>query len=284
MIPLSDGAGEVVEVGSEVTRFQVGDRVLSCFFQDWMDGEIEERQMSTALGGSIDGVLAEEVVLHQNGVVHVPSHLSWEQAACLPCAALDRVASLDSGIPPGRRYRAPVGDGRCFDLRFAVGQDVRRPCHHYVQQRRKTRARAQSLGADATINYRANPEWGREVRRLTDGVGADNVIEVGGAGTLEQSLQAARVSGTVSLIGILTGNADNPSPMLALFNRITIRGIYVGSRHMFECLNRAIEQNQLVPVVDQVFGFHEARAAYEQAAVWPALRQDCHHSLNWIQL
>ncbi len=264
LIPLSDGAGEVIAVGDRVTEFKPGDQVASCFFQDWIDGEVTERQMFSALGGGVDGVLAERVVLHQKGAVKVPEHLRHEQAACLPCAALTAWQALTlNGLKAGDTVLLlGTGGVSIFALQFVKMFGGRAMITSSSDDKL---ARARQLGADALINYQAIPEWDREVRALTEDIGVDQVIEVGGAGTLERSLRAVRVSGTVSLIGILTGPAAeaNPSPLPVLFNRIRLQGIYVGSRQMFQDMNRAVAVNRLEPVIDQAFDFTEARAAYE---------------------
>ena len=263
LIPLSDGAGEVVKVGSAVTRFREGDRVIGCFFRDWEDGDVTEQQLGSALGGGIDGVLAEYVALKERATVHVPADLSFEQAATLPCAAVTawQALTLDD-LRAGQTVLAlGTGGVAIFAMQFAKAFGARVIITSSSDEKLD---RARALGADLTINYRTDPDWDKHVRQLTDGVGVDNVIEVGGIGTLEKSLASARVSGTVSLIGVLSGfNDANPSPMAALFNRITIRGIYVGSRCMFEQMNRAIEANGIEPVIDQTVPFAEARRAYE---------------------
>ena len=263
LIPLSDGAGEVVEVGEGVSEFGVGDRVAGCFFQDWECGDVTEQQMYSALGGALDGVLAEYVVFKERGAVHVPAHLDYDQAACLPCAALTAWQALTlPGLEAGQTILM-LGTGGvsvlALQLAKAFGARV-----IITSSRDDKLERAKQLGADEVINYTQTPKWHQRVRELTDGIGVDNVIEVGGAGTLEKSLKAVRVSGTVSLIGVLTGQPEqNPSPMPVLFNRIRMQGIYVGSRTMFKAMNRAISVNRIEPVIDRKFGFDEVRGAYE---------------------
>ncbi len=266
LVPLSDGAGEVLEVGAEVSRFKPGDRVATCFFQDWDGGEVGEAGMRSALGGGIDGVLAERVVLGENGLVHLPSHLSLEQGACLPCAAVTAWQALTRGPLTAGDAILTLGTGgvSVFALQLAKAHGARVLITSSSDAKLE---RARALGADDTINYRTHPAWETRARELTGGTGVDNVMEVGGAGTLEKSLASTRIGGTVSLIGVLTGpGAPNPSTLLALFNRITIRGIYVGSRAMFEAMNRALEVNRIEPVIDRSFAFEELgeiRAAYE---------------------
>lgn len=263
LIPLSDGAGEVAEIGSQVKRFKPGDQVMGCFFQRWPAGELTEEISRSALGGAIDGMLAEYVALNEEGCIAIPQGLSYEEAACLPCAALTAwQALIAADTRPGQTVLTlGTGGVSIFALQFAKTFG----CRVMITSSRDDKLdRAIALGADETINYVETPDWNDRARELTAGVGVDHVIEVGGAGTLERSLAATRVSGTVSLIGVLAGNkSGNPSPMPALFNRITIRGIHVGSRERFEQMNRAIEVNGIRPIIDRAFPFGEARAAYE---------------------
>ncbi|WP_146461116.1 zinc-dependent alcohol dehydrogenase family protein [Rubripirellula tenax] len=263
LVPLSDVAGQVVAVGSGVTRFRVGDRVMASFFRDWVDGDLDHEQIGSALGGAIDGVLSEKVCLPQRAWVQTPANLTDVQAATLPCAAVTAWHAFELGPLRMGQTVLLLGTGgvSIFALQLAkiAGAKV-----IITSSSDEKLARAKSMGADETINYRDIPDWDKRVRELTDDVGVDHVIEVGGAGTLEKSLRSARVSGTISLIGILSGRVDqNPSMLPALFNRITVRGIYVGSRRMFEDLCRSIDVNGLVPVVDRTFAFEDARAAYE---------------------
>lgn len=265
LVPLSDGAGEVIEVGEAVDRFTVGARVCPCFFTDWIDGELTESHFGSALGGAADGVLAEEVVLPQHALVTAPANLSFEEAACLPCAAVTAWQSLTmAGLAPGQTILTlGTGGVSIFALQIAKAAGARVIITSSSDEKLE---RARTLGAHAGINYTSTPDWDVAVRELTGQRGVDNVIEVGGAGTLARSLRSARVSGTVSLIGVLTGDSENPSPLPALFNRITIRGIYVGSRAMFESLCRAVEVATIHPVIDKVFGCQsvdDIRAAYE---------------------
>jgi NADPH:quinone reductase-like Zn-dependent oxidoreductase len=263
LVPLSDGAGQVAAVGDAVTRFKVGDRVAGTFFQNWLGGELFDDQIDSALGGAIDGVFAERVVLNEQGWVSVPQGHSFKQAATLPCAAVTAWQALTLGRLQAGQTILMLGTGgvSVFAMQFAKASGARTLITSSSDEKLD---RARKLGADETINYRRHPEWHQEVLKLTDGAGADHVIEVGGAGTLEKSLASTKVSGRVSLIGVLSGQPkQNPSPMMALFKRLTIQGIYVGSRDMFETMNRAIEVNRIKPVIDKIFDFTDARAAYE---------------------
>ncbi|MCC9600615.1 NAD(P)-dependent alcohol dehydrogenase [Stieleria sp. JC731] len=263
LIPLSDGAGEVIAVGKLVTRFKVGDHVASLFFQKWLDGDLTDPQIGSALGGAVDGVLSERVALHEDGWVSVPQGYLFEEATTLPCAALTAWQALTLATPQPGQVVLMLGTGgvSIFALQLAKIFGMRTIITSSSDEKLE---RAKGLGADVTINYKKYPDWERLVLDETDGIGVDNVIEVGGAGTFEKSLASAKVSGRVSLIGVLTGNPEqNPSPMMTLFKRLTVQGIYVGSRQMFEAMNRAIEVNSLRPVIDKRFDFDDVPAAYE---------------------
>ncbi len=260
LVPLSDGAGEVVELGAGVSRVAVGDRVCGIFMQSWMGGEMEPADGHSALGGAIDGVLTEYVVFDERGLVHVPAHLSYEQAATLPCAAVTAWNAL-FGLHPliAGQSVLVMGTGgvSIFALQFARAAGARVIATSSSDEKLE---RVRAMGASDGVNYKANPEWQDAVRALTDGRGVDHVVEVGGPGTIQRSVGATRGGGVVTMIGVLTRGTLDP---LALFVGGTIiRPIYVGSRQMFEAMNRAIAVNAIVPVVDKVFAFEEAREAY----------------------
>jgi NADPH:quinone reductase-like Zn-dependent oxidoreductase len=263
VIPASDGSGEVVDIGDNVTAFAIGDRVAGTFFQDWQSGSATEKQMNTALGGGIDGTLAEYVVFPEYTLVKIPEHLAYEEAATLPCAALTAWNCLTRGalIPGQTVLTLGTGGVSIFALQFAklFGAKV-----IITSSSDQKLARAIALGADATINYLTYPEWQDQVRLLTDGVGVDQVVEVGGAGTMKRSLASARLGGYVGVIGVLSGfGAANFTPATAFFNQLRIQGIYVGNRQMFEEMNAAIALHHLKPVVDEIIPFSEAKRAYE---------------------
>ncbi len=261
LIPLSDGAGEVVEVGAGVERWRPGDRVAGTFFQDWDGGVIGEDVPKSALGGSIDGVLAEYALFRERGLVKVPANLSLEEGATLPCAALTAWHALQSGsLVCGQRVLTlGTGGVSLFALQFARAGGCR--IIATTGSEAKTE-RLRELGAEHVINYRAEPEWEKKVLELTDRRGVDLVVEVGGAGTLGRSLKAVRLGGHISLIGVLTGATGEVNPLPAVMRNVRIQGIYVGSREMFEAMNRAIEANDIHPVIDRVFPFEQAREAY----------------------
>ncbi len=261
LVPLSDGVGEVAAVGEGVTRVKVGDRVAGIFMQKWLAGEVNEEMAKSSLGGGGTGMLAEYVALHEDGVVRVPNHLSDEEAATLPCAAVTAWHALvtEGGVKAGDTVVTQgTGGVSLFALQFArlLGARV------LITSSSDTKlTRALEMGASDGINYKTTPEWDKKVRELTGDVGVDHVIELGGAGTLGRSLKAVRIGGRISLIGVLTGGGE-VNPMPALMKNVRIQGIYVGSREMFEAMNRAITLHRLRPVVDKVFSFEQAREAF----------------------
>ena len=260
LVPLSDGAGEVVEIGPDVTRVRLGDRVAGLFMQSWLGGDIEPFHVDSSRGGSIDGVLAEYVVFEQDGVVKLPPHLSFEEGATLPCAGVTAWNALYAGRPLKAGDSVLIlgtGGVSVFALQFAHAAGARVIATSSSDAKL---AKALGLGASDGINYRDHPEWQERVQALTNGRGVDHVVEVGGAGTLPRSVEAARIGGQVHLIGVLTGGEINPTPILR--RNIILRGIYVGSRQMFEAMNAAVALHQIRPVIDRVFDFGEARDAY----------------------
>ncbi|MEP6717010.1 MAG: NAD(P)-dependent alcohol dehydrogenase [Terriglobia bacterium] len=263
--PGSDGAGEVLAVGSGVDRVKPGDRVCGIFMQRWLEGGPDDEKAGSALGGAMDGVLAERVCLNAEGLVHFPDHLSFEEAATLPCAAVTAWNGLfnpgnhgSGGLRAGETVLV-LGSGgvSCFALQFAKMAGARVIATSGSDGKL---ARLRTLGADEGINYKANPEWDKAVREMTGGVGVDHVIEVGGAGTLPLSIRSVRRGGHIALIGVLSGQGEiDPRPIL--MKSILLQGVYVGSRAMFEEMNRAITLAGMRPVVDRTFGFTEVPAA-----------------------
>ena len=259
-IPFSDGAGDVVAVGDGVSGVKAGDRIAGIFMQKWLAGGMTEAAPRSALGGDIDGMLAEYVVLDENGVVHIPDHLSYEEASTLPCAAVTAWhAVIEHGLKPGETM-VTLGTGgvSLFALQFAVHAGARVIATSGSDEKLE---RAIRMGAAEGINYKTVPEWGKKVRELTGGKGVDLVVEVGGAGTLPQSLLAVRTGGRIGLIGILTGATGQVNPLPAVMKNIRIQGVLVGSREMFEAMNRAVSLHRLRPVVDRVFAFDEVGEA-----------------------
>jgi NADPH:quinone reductase-like Zn-dependent oxidoreductase len=266
MVPVSDGAGEVDAVGPGVADACVGDRVAGIFHQGWLAGETSDAAVGRALGGDVDGMLAEQVILPAAGIVGIPEHLSFEEAATLPCAAVTAWDALFNGprpVGPGDTVLTQgTGGVSTFAIQFAAAAGARVIATSSSDDKL---ARAKELGATSTINYKATPDWEQAALKLTGGRGVDHVVEVGGAGTLGKSLQAVRRGGTVSVIGVLSGGGQI-DPMVVLVRGVVMRGIYVGSRATFEAMNRAIAAHQLRPVIDRVFPFEQAGAAYAYLA------------------
>jgi len=265
VIPLSDGAGEVVEAGSGVTRVKVGDRVAAIFLQRWLAGRTDPAYAASALGGPSDGVLAERIVLSEEGVVPLPAHLGFEEAATLPCAAVTAWHALFArGQLTAGETVLTLGTGgvSLFAAQFARMAGARVIVTSGSEEKI---ARLEAMGITDIVNYRATPDWERAVMDLTEGQGADHVLELGGAGTFRKSLLALRVGGRLYAIGNLAGEAQI-NPQMILAKRANVHGIQVGSREMFEAMNRAISQAQLKPIIDRQFEFGEARAAYDYLA------------------
>jgi NADPH:quinone reductase-like Zn-dependent oxidoreductase len=258
-VTLSDGAGEIVAVGDDVSRVKVGDRVAAAFMQKWIEGPVSETVTKSALGAAIPGLAAEYVALDAQGLVSVPGHLSYEEAATLPCAAVTAWNALfASGNLKADDTVLIQGTGgvSLFALQFARLLAARVIATSSSDAKL---ARIQELGASDGINYKTTPEWGTRALYLTGGAGVDHVVEVGGAGTLAQSLKSVRMGGRISLIGVLTGGQIDPIPII--MKSVSLQGIFVGSREMFETMNRVIALNGLRPVIDRVFPF----AAYPEA-------------------
>ncbi|MFO1238701.1 MAG: NAD(P)-dependent alcohol dehydrogenase [Alphaproteobacteria bacterium] len=261
-IPLSDGCGVVEETGEGVTRVKAGDRVAPSFFQGWLSGRPEARALGTSLGGPIDGCLTEYMCLSEEGVSRAPDFLTDEQVATLPCAGLTAWRGLmEGGLKAGETVVVQgTGGVSIFALQFAKAAGATVIATSSSDEKLE---RARALGADHLINYKTTPEWAKEVRRITGGLGADHIVEVGGAGTFVQSLQAARIDGHISVIGVVGGFTQD-IPIAAIFGgNLNIRGISVGSRAMFEDMCRAIDANRIAPVVDRTLPFAEARAGFE---------------------
>ena len=262
VIPLSDGAGEVVETGPGVTRVKPGDKVAGCFFQRWPAGEPDPHVHASALGGSLDGMLTEYVVLEENGVVKIPQHLSVEEAATLPCAAVTawHAMILHAGLIAGQTVLLQgTGGVSIFGLQFAHVMGIVPIITSSSDQKL---AHAKALGAACGINYKTTPEWDKEAIAFNGGRGVDHVLEVGGANTLTRSFGAIRVGGKISIIGGLSGGATELNPGLIFSKRANVQGISVGSTELFEQMNAAISATKLKPVIDRVFGFDEVKAAF----------------------
>lgn len=265
LVPLSDGAGEIVETGSDVTRFKKGDRVAATFFQTWVAGRpdpVGPRRM--ALGGpGKDGMLAEYVAIDEDGLVAIPDGYSFEGAATLPCAA---VTAWNALMVTGRPIMAgdsvlTLGTGgvSMFALQFAHAAGARVVATSSSDAKLE---RAHSHGATDLINYKTYPEWGQEVVKRTGGRGVDAVVEIGGAGTLGQSMQAVGFGGKIGLIGFLGGPKGDANPAMLMRRGGSLHGIFVGSRAMFEDMLQAMVVNNIKPIIDKTFAFEDAAEAY----------------------
>ena len=261
-VPTSDGAGEVIAIGHEVTQFAVGDRVAGTFFANWPSGRRTKEAMATARGGGVDGMLAEMVVSHENGLIAIPDYLNFNEAATLPCAAVTawRALFTDGELQAGDTVLLEgTGGVSVFGLQFAVAAGAN-PIITSSSDAKLERAR--SLGAVGTVNYRSNPEWQVEVLALTNGTGVDHVLEVVGQETLSRAVDALAFDGHVAIIGGLSGRADE-LPLRPLPNGSSVTNIFVGSREDFEAMNDFLIEHRLHPVIDRVFPFEQAPAAYE---------------------
>jgi NADPH:quinone reductase-like Zn-dependent oxidoreductase len=262
-IPLSDGAGEVIAVGPGASRFKVGDRVAGTFFERWVSGRFGPQAQGTARGGESSGMLSEIIVTHEDGLVPIPAHLSFEEAATLPCAGVTAWTALfrHSTLEPGQFVLLEgTGGVSIFGLQFAAAAGAKPIITSSSDEKL---ARAKELGAFGTVNYRTNPDWEKNVRELTGGAGVAHVLEVGGQDTLPKALASLAFEGHIALIGGLTGFGGEV-PVGAIMGRgAKVSGIYVGSREDFEAMNAFITKHKLKPVVDKVFSFDDAPAAFD---------------------
>ena len=261
-IPISDGAGEVAAVGSEVGQWKVGDRVVIPFMPDWLEGRPSAEKSAGALGGSIDGLLREYAAIRADALLSIPDHLSFEEAATLPCAAVTAWNGLfvSGHLRPGQTLLLQgTGGVSLFGLQFGrmAGAEI-----ILTSSSDEKLARARELGVTHTINYRTEPDWARRVLEITAGRGVDLTLEVGGAGTLSSTLRCTRHGGEISLIGVLSGMQGEIKTGLILHKSLRIHGIYVGSRAMFADMNRAIVTHALHPVIDRVVPFDETPEAF----------------------
>ncbi len=261
VIPLSDGAGEVAQVGAGVTQFKPGDRVAGTFFVNWTAGRIPPDASKNSLGGMVDGVLAEYALLSETGMIGIPDHLSFVEAATLPCAALTAWhAVVEAGRIKAGETIVVLGTGgvSCFALAFAKMHGA---VVIMTSSSDDKLARVKALGADVTVNYKTHPDWDQEVLKQTAGAGVDHIVEVGGPNTLAKSMLAIRPGGSIYVIGAL-GGSGAIDPRAINRKSIRLQGIHVGSREMFAAMNRAIANSGLKPVIDRVFDFNDAKAAY----------------------
>lgn len=261
LVPMTDGAGEIVKAGEGCSRWREGDRVLGTFFPNWVAGPLPDDGRADLPGGSRDGMLREYVVFDEGALVRCPAHLSMEEGSTLPCAAVTAWDALFAGKPlfPGQTVLTQGSGGvSLFVLQLARAAGARVIATTSTETKAE---RLRALGAHATVLYRNNPDWAREVTALTDGAGVDHVVEIGGAGTLAQSVRAAAIGAEIAMVGVLE-QASQVDASLFMQQVTTIRRISVGSRASFEALNRALEVNMIHPVIDHVFPFEEASQAY----------------------
>ncbi|WP_323117876.1 zinc-dependent alcohol dehydrogenase family protein [Burkholderia alba] len=263
LIPVGDGAGEVVEVGRDVTRFKPGDRVINTYFTHWIDGGPAPWKVDESPGAQVDGVLAERFVVAESALVSIPAHLGYEEAATLSCAGITAWNALfaDGGAKPGATVvLLGTGGVSISALQLAHAAGLRTIITSSSDDKLE---RARQLGADETINYRATPEWQNEVLRLTGGEGADIVLEVGGRDTLPRSVAATKMGGLVSIIGGVSSFAGPELGLLSVIGGVRrLHGVMVGSRTMLDDVARLVAAHRIRPAVDRVFGFDEAPAAY----------------------
>jgi len=264
LIPLSDGAGEVVAAGARVTRAKVGDRVSANFLQDWTGGKLQEEYLGSDLGGSLDGMLAEYVVLPQECLVHLPEYLTYEEAGSLSCAGLTAWSGLTVGtaVHPGQTVLVQgTGGVSIFALQFAKAFGAR------VIALTSSSAKAdrlKELGADQVIDYKKTPDWDARVRALTNGRGVDRVIEVGGPVTLTKSVGSLAVGGRIAMVGFVGGPEGNFNPLQMLGRGLSIDAISVGHREHYEDMLRAMAVHRIHPVIDRVYALDAVQDAYRR--------------------
>jgi len=263
LIMLSDGVGIVESTGDGVTHLNIGDRVCPLFFQSWVNGAPNKKRLSLSLGSEIDGTMAEFMVLSENGVAPAPVHLDDMEAASLPTAAVTawRALITEGGIASGDKVLVQgTGGVSLFALQFAKMLDA---VVIVISSSDDKLARVREMGANETINYRKVPEWGKRAREIAGGEGIDHIVEVGGQGTLPQSLRAIRAGGTISLIGVLSGGTMDLPLGPVVTRHVRFQGITVGNRDDFIKMAAAMTQRKLKPVIDRVFAFEDLRIALD---------------------
>ncbi|GBF51678.1 zinc-binding alcohol dehydrogenase [Leptospira ryugenii] len=263
LVPCSDGSGEVLEVGESVTQFKVGDPVCATFAPDWIAHKANHAELRNTLGGPLDGTLRELILFEETALVPMPKHLTYEEGATLPCAALTAWSALHvfSRLVSGETVLVQgTGGVSLFALQFAklAGAYV-----YSTSSSEEKLERAKKLGADFTLNYKEVPDWGKKIREETKQIGVDHVVEVGGAGTLTQSIIACKPFGNIHLIGILSGKSGEIQLLPAVMNHIKIQGIVVGGRKAFMEMNQAISVSGMKPVVDSIFPMEETKEAVQ---------------------
>lgn len=265
VVPFSDGAGEVVEIGSKVSDFSVGDKVIGLFFPQWMDGPLTAELFKNSRGaGKCQGMLSQQVCGKASSFIRFPEYLTYQQASTLPCAGVTAWHALFETPQPAKKGETILIIGTGGVSVFAI-----QLAHVFglnsivISSSDEKLAKAKQLGATHTINYRTTENWDEAVLALTQGEGVDRVIEVGGAGTLEKSLNAVKVNGVVSLIGILTGIEGKINPFPILTKSLRVFGIYVANKAMQARFHQALSEHKIQPVIDKTFEFEEADEAYQ---------------------
>lgn len=258
-IPLSDGAGEIAAVGPGVTRFKVGDRVTNAFCPDWIDGPYASNY--SQYSGDVDGWLADHRVVTAESLVHLPDGLTFEEAATLPCAGVTAWSAVKDLQPGQTVVTLGAGGVSLFAIQFAKAMGAR------VIATTSSSAKAEqlkALGADDTIDYKSQPEWSQQVRQLTNGQGADRIVEVGGPGTFEQSVKSVAVGGQVSMVGAVAGMAGSIDFMTLFMSRASYQPISVGSRQDLEDMLRFIATHNIRPRIDSEYAFDDAKLAFQR--------------------
>ncbi|MBR1252290.1 NAD(P)-dependent alcohol dehydrogenase [Bradyrhizobium sp. AUGA SZCCT0240] len=267
LVPASDCAGVIEEVGTNVTKFRRGDRVIASFFEKWVGGDPTTEKLSRALGGSVDGVLSEYRLFAEESLVGAPLHLSDEEAAALPCAGLTAWCAVVKfgGVGPADTILTQgTGGVSLFALQFAKASGAQVIATSSTEEKI---AKLKTMGANKTINYNKVPEWGKLAREMTGSRGVDLVVEVGGVGTLNESIRATRIGGCIALIGVLAGGAaDDLRLPLIVMQQQRIQGVTVGSIDDLRRMVAAVSNNKIRPVIDKVFPFEDAKAAFEHMA------------------
>lgn len=264
LIPFSDGAGIVEEVGKEVARLKKGDRVVGLFFPFWQSGEIDAYKFYSARGGvPTDGMLAQYVYGHEDSFLKFPEYLSFEEASTLPCAGLTAWNALivRGKLKPGETI-VIMGTGGVALFALQISKNLGARVILLSSSESKLE-KAKNMGADELINYKKNPNWEDLVLEKTSQLGADLVLELGGSGTLGKSMASAKINGRISMVGVLTGFAGQVNPLPIIRKSLSVNGIYVGSADMQRQFHKALEANKLHPVIDRVFKFGQVREAYD---------------------
>lgn len=266
LVPCSDGVGVVEAVGENVTRAAVGDRLCPIFCQTWLDGPPTRERLRSTLGGPLDGTLSEYMVIDQEGLVHPPSHLSDEECAALPCAAVTAWTALFTEGRLSTDHTVLVlgtGGVSIFALQLAKAAGAKVIVTSSSDEKL---SRTKDLGADSGINYVEEPKWSKAVRQLTQGRGVDHVVEVGGAGTLDQSIKSTAIGGQISVIGVLSGIKSDLMVTPILMGYLKLQGILVGHRASFEALNAFLSEHTLHPIVSETFPFEDAKKGFDLMA------------------